>query len=546
MPPWDNEKTVLKEIVRSLQDLEESHEKLLLRLHHEHIDDLRRLAAIAEKLSPQNGIVALPSIASACSAVPLELSDLIIEEKQPGTTSFECMRQESSSHSTGWDDANRRAGLFLPENSFSQAQLDLRKMMEDGDTPEKETKSAHDTNFFERSRSLARLVMQMPGFESVLGVVILLNSLTIGIDIQNSLQEDSGHSLHSFIETIFLIIYIAELSIRFVARGTQIMFEPWIVFDIFLVSVGIFSTWILEPIFNEKGSLEEVLVLKVLRLARLLRALRICRRFDVIARLANGILNSSGAVVSTVGVLFFSLYMFACLGIEVITKDDALQSDRTLDYDLNEKFGSLFSTMLTLVQFVTMDSIAEFYMPLLARKPILSLYFIPIIVIVPITIMNLVTALIVEGALKQTQMDAEKERGEQRKVLKALIPSIRKAFEKLDKDQDRAVSLEEIGKLEFADFPQLVHDRLDVRNMQELFELLDEDQSGDVNEGEFIEGILNVFMRDTPIEIVKMLNLLRAQRRHNLEMNSMMEMTSASLKSLSTKFEELFPPPLAI
>ena len=45
--------------------------------------------------------------------------------------------------------------------------------------------------------------------------------------------------------------------------------------------------------------------------------------------------------------------------------------------------------MLTLVQFVTMDSIAAVYYPLVVERPWLAVFFMPVMVLISVGLMNL-------------------------------------------------------------------------------------------------------------------------------------------------------------
>ena len=64
-------------------------------------------------------------------------------------------------------------------------------------------------------------------------------------------------------------------------------------------------------------------------------------------------------------------------------------------------------TMITLSQFVTQDSIAAIYSPLIKARPVLVLYFLALLFIVSIALMNLVTAVLVEGALEHARQEKE-------------------------------------------------------------------------------------------------------------------------------------------
>merc|ERR1740121_434723 len=116
--------------------------------------------------------------------------------------------------------------------------------------------------------------------------------------------------------------------------------------------------------------------------------------------------------------------MFACLGVELITKDQSLANlDR-----FEENFGSITSIMLTLTQFVTQDSIAAVYIPLIKAKPLLLIYFIPLLIIITIALMNLVTAALVESALAHANSDRGSQRMDLIARVRELIPVFKNLF----------------------------------------------------------------------------------------------------------------------
>ena len=105
-----------------------------------------------------------------------------------------------------------------------------------------------------------------------------------------------------------------------------------------------------------------------------------------------------------------SLFIFACVAVEVIAKDKYLaETPATSDIVLQQFFG-LNRAMLTLIQFVTLDNIAEVYYPLIMHRPFLCVYFFPILIFISIGLMNLVTAALVENAMQTAAHEAEEER----------------------------------------------------------------------------------------------------------------------------------------
>jgi len=231
-------------------------------------------------------------------------------------------------------------------------------------------------------------------------------------------------------------------------------------------------------------------------------------------RLVHGLLTSTRTIMSTLALLLLMLYIFACIGLEVITKDDLLRLE--ID-DFEESFGSLFRTMLTLLQFVTLDSMASIYLPLIRVNPYLIFYFLPIIVIVSIALMNLVTATLVEGALAQADADSESKEQEMMSRVKKLIPMFHQLFDRIDGNGDGIIH---VGELHSFDWDLRKQERsafeyFEFDSMLELFEILDADASGELDKEEFVEGLINLSLAKSygvPREQFMMMKLMRMSK----------------------------------
>jgi Ca2+-binding EF-hand superfamily protein len=201
------------------------------------------------------------------------------------------------------------------------------------------------------------------------------------------------------------------------------------------------------------------------------------------------------------------------MAIEVITKDYALRAAEP-EYDrlVSEFFPNLFRTMITLVQFATLDSIGGIYGPMIGYNPVmLSLFFISFLLVVSISLMNLVTAVIVEGSLEQASADKEVNSAYKAAAMKKMIPRIKELFAAMDVDESGTLDLEEV-----INSPLEVQEELgkvmEMDDMIELFEILDIDSSGSLDVEEFVDGITKLVTNDAPMEQLRMqksLNIVR-------------------------------------
>merc|ERR1719443_347692 len=97
------------------------------------------------------------------------------------------------------------------------------------------------------------------------------------------------------------------------------------------------------------------------------------------------------------------MYVFTCLGLEVVKRNTRVQHLPEVD----EYFKDFSTTMLTLFQFVSFDSVGAIYKPLILADGFLAFYFFPFMLIVSIALMNMVTAVIVEEAIEQGKADKD-------------------------------------------------------------------------------------------------------------------------------------------
>lgn len=366
-----------------------------------------------------------------------------------------------------------------------------------------------------------RQLVDHPMSDYVVGFVILLNSICIGIETELSI---AGGEYNDFpgqqLDIIFVSIYTVELSMRLIAYGWSMFSDSWFLFDFALVLTGFLSNILLPVLFlivspsgdnnDMLNSVQLVLVVRSVRLLRLIRALRMLRMFRTVWRLVYGLLTSGNAMLSTFFLLLLFIYIFACVGVELITKDLTLASHPDTEKIVEECFGSLQRTLLTLMAFVAADSVASVYVPLIVVKPVLCVYFVLLLLVVSVALMNLVTAVLVEGALSNASADKEIAKHDMRKVVTDAIPKLMEVFRAGDENDDGMLTADEVKNVPMDMLPTQLFEQLEgIHSMEEVFEMLDVSGDGCLTQVEFAEGLLHLFLNDMPIQQVQTLKLLR-------------------------------------
>eukprot|EP00931_Biecheleriopsis_adriatica_P110846 TRINITY_DN8517_c0_g2_i3.p1 TRINITY_DN8517_c0_g2~~TRINITY_DN8517_c0_g2_i3.p1 ORF type:complete len:541 (-),score=81.33 TRINITY_DN8517_c0_g2_i3:253-1875(-) len=365
-------------------------------------------------------------------------------------------------------------------------------------------------------RRFCKRVIDNPCFDYSMGFVVLLNSISIGIEVQESISVDGTLGWPENLDLVFLFFYTVEIAMHLIVEGKAVFKDNWFLFDFLVTSLG-WLTGILMPLVmliagmqTNGGLVEQIMVVRSLRLLRLFRAVRMLKYFRTVWRLIHGLLTSGNAMLSTVGLLSLSIYIMACIGVELITKDKDLQRHESTREIVEVNFGNLFRTLLTLVSFVCADSVSGIYTPLVLVKPGLWIYFCFLLVFITIALMNLVTAVLVEGALDQAKEDSSIARHDQEQAVLEALPKLLEAFKNNDRNNDGTLTLDEVICMDIETLvPQPLLDKHGIKSFSEVFEILDDTGDGSVDQMEFVDGILNLFVTDHSVQQLQILKLMR-------------------------------------
>jgi voltage-gated sodium channel len=370
-------------------------------------------------------------------------------------------------------------------------------------------------------------------FDAAIGVIILINAIMIGVQLEYELRNMDVRSL-VFIDNIFLCIYVLELGLRFFAYGVHCLDNGWVRFDASLVTMGVGAS-VLELGLGAEflESLGPIMVLRILRLLRLARAVRLFPQFKALWMLVRGFLSSAGTMFYTFVLTLLILYLFANLAVELITKDTALRdAEPEFDQLVSQFFPNLFITMLTLLQFATLDGPGVIYGAMIPFKPMtLSIFFVLYILVVSLSLMNLVTANLVQGSLEQASKDKEVNNAYRAVAMKKMIPTIREVFMAMDVDHSGNVCVEEILKAPL-EVQEELRKVMEMDDFIELFEILDVDANGTLNAEEYVDGISKLVTSEVPLE------QLRLQKTLNIVRNDLKDVMNHHLKNVEDSLRD--------
>lgn len=336
----------------------------------------------------------------------------------------------------------------------------------------------------------ARYIVSSLKFEAIVGVLIFINAAMIGWDTMFPKGAQKPWILNVS-EYIFTFIFVVEFVLRVMASSWVWVFDPMNMFDAFVVwIVGVLTTYILIPVGVDVDVVQRMAALRILRLARLCRAIRMIPIFHELWMLVKGVMECmsllfwAGVIIGTVH------YMFAVATMELVVKTESFRNDPHVE----EFFGGgLFASMFTLFQIMTFDSWAAIVRPIIYKEPATAVLFFFFIGIAGIVLFNLMTAIVVKNSFDAITEDEEAMAQLKHMEHMKMQQELREMFKDMDNDGS--------GTLSQAEFTDVLDDVMFIRRMKmmdidleelpDIFEILD-DGDGQVSMDEFCMGLMRM------------------------------------------------------
>lgn len=276
--------------------------------------------------------------------------------------------------------------------------------------------TAMETGYSNVARQAAKSLACNRWFELGITVVILVNSLLIGVETYHT------HDTITFVQNIILYIFTIEIALRFIASDSVKSFfsDGWNIFDLSLVLVG----YIPETMFENASAM---MALRVLRVFRVLRLLRAAKEIKVIISV---LLKSTSAMFYNVVLFGIFIYLFSIIGVGLFRLPDpaTLDGEEKARYEKlmeiaphspansPDPFGTLGEAMFTLFRELTGEDwtdlrynhITAYELGVIKTPPVvINMFHIVWFIIAAFMLLNLVTGAIINNY--QAVMDRKDE-----------------------------------------------------------------------------------------------------------------------------------------
>ena len=220
-------------------------------------------------------------------------------------------------------------------------------------------------------KKLLDKIKSHPLFQTSVTVVIIFSSLLVGISTYD--VDETILRILFFGDWFVTIFFVVEILIRFFSeeRKKDFFKDGWNIFDSIIVTASLIPA----------GAGSSVMVLRLLRLARLLRVISFIPELRFVIE---ALIESLKKSIYVLILIFILLYIYGVAGVILF---ESIEGGR---------FEDLGEAMLTLIQIMTLSSWETVMLPVMEIYPTSWIYFISFVVFSSIIVLNLFVAILVD------------------------------------------------------------------------------------------------------------------------------------------------------
>ena len=213
-------------------------------------------------------------------------------------------------------------------------------------------------------------------FQISVTIVIVFSSLVIGVSTYDFRPQFVRVLVMS--DYFITIFFVVEILIRFFSEKNKTDFfkDGWNIFDSIIVASSLIPT----------GAGSSVMVLRLLRLARLLRVIAFVPELKLVIE---ALIESIKKSVFVLMLIFILLYIYAVAGVILF---ESIEGGR---------FEDLGEAIIALIQIMTLSSWENIMLPIMDVYPMAWIFFISFVVLSSIIVLNLFIAILVDVVAQQ-------------------------------------------------------------------------------------------------------------------------------------------------
>lgn len=364
-------------------------------------------------------------------------------------------------------------------------------------------------NLSRMKKFMSRVILSTP-FDVFVCFVLVVNAVFIGVQANQSSSLQKPPSPFRTLEVAFCIFFTIELALRLFALG-RLFFSTrdwWNYFDFMLVILQLLDEVTILALGSGRSEnmlrdMSAVRLLRVLRLLRILRLLRVIRFVSELKKVIYLIMGSLPSFFWAMVLLTLLMYILAVFFTQIVadsSMDTTDGSNAPQMEALRIFFGSTLSSTLTLYKAVSGGvDWQDISTPVIEHvSPFAGMMFITYNAFAVLVLLNLVTGVFVDGAMKLSRADKEVE----------LLDKAYKLLKDTDADDSGDITLDEFkSRLDSPEMSQFFEAlEISMARADDLFHLIDSSEDGRLSLEELVAGGL---MLQGPAKLIDIASLTK-------------------------------------
>lgn len=350
-------------------------------------------------------------------------------------------------------------------------------------------------------RDVCNQIVAHKRFEMGCGILVILCALSIGVESDYTIQHalEPQHPIFRALDLTFNLFFALELAVRWISEGfLHFLSCDNSAFKWNWMDFGLVSSSVVEEIaaLMAAASFLEVSALRMLRMMRLVRVARIIRMlrfFSELRVMVNGIMGSAKPLLWAFVFLLILMFMvgvtFMQLAANYMSQDNIAADDALLLY-----WGTLARTMMTLYMAISGGiDWKDCVQPLHVVSSVMEYMFATYVFFTLFCCLSIVTGIFVDNAKALKSADEDAMYLEAVTERKRWIAEVKDLFMRLDSSVNGTFTFEDfkvqVSSIKVQTLFRKLCINIDNIEAEELWEILDADHSGEIDEEEFAKGL---------------------------------------------------------
>jgi len=182
-----------------------------------------------------------------------------------------------------------------------------------------------------------------------------------------------------------------------------------------LTLMAMIDAWILSSMEDTSGALSLASVMRILRLMRLVRLLKLIRIYTELYVVLMSLGETLQSMCHLLLVMFSGIFVYSIFMVQFIGRNTALKHVRIMGTDtVDDRFGSIFRSMYSLFELMTLEGWDMVFRPILAEEPWLFLIVASFIIFFTFGLLNMIVAMVIQKMLYFREVLSKKSSQEKR------------------------------------------------------------------------------------------------------------------------------------